>query len=65
MKSLTTYINEKMVYNKSNASPYNYFPKTKEELKNIINQLVEERGNEGDFNDIDTSELTNMSKLFY
>ena len=66
MKSLTTYINEKMVYNKSTANniKYNYYPKTKEELKKLIIQLVEERGNEGDFNDIDTSEITDMSELF-
>ena len=66
MKSLTTYINEKMVYNKSTANKikYNYYPKTKEELKKLIIQLAEERCNEGDFNDIDTSKITNMSDLF-
>ena len=32
MKSLTTYINEKMIYNKSTTSKYKYCPKTKEEL---------------------------------
>ena len=36
MKSLTTYINEKMVYNKSTASKYNYHPKTKEELQELL-----------------------------
>lgn len=65
MKSITTYINEKMVYNKSTASKYNYHPKTKRELQDIIYQLIEERGNEGDFNDIDTSQITNMSYLFF
>ena len=64
MKSLTTYINEKMIYNKSTVSKYKYFPKTKEELKELLDKLIEERGNEGDFNDIDTSEITDMSELF-
>ncbi len=64
MKSLTTYINEKMVYNKSNSSKYNYFPETKEELKDLLKQLIEERGLEGDLNDIDTSKITDMSDLF-
>ena len=64
MKSLTTYINEKMVYTKSNASKYKYHPQTKQELKKLVIQLVEERGNEGDFNDIDTSKITDMSELF-
>lgn len=65
MKSITTYINEKMVYNKSTVSKYNYHPKTKRELLNIMDQLIEERGNEGDFNDIDTSQIKNMSYLFF
>ena len=64
MKSITTYITEKMVYTKSNAFKYNYFPKTKVELYNIIYKLLEERGNDGDFNDIDVSKITDMSELF-
>ena len=64
MKSLTNYITEKMVYNKSTAFKYNYHPKTKRELYDIIYQLIKERGNEGDFNDIDVSKITDMSELF-
>ena len=64
MKSLTTYITEKMIHNKATASKYNYHPKTKEELKDLMEQLIKERGNEGDFNDIDTSKIVDMSKLF-
>ena len=64
MKSITTYIIEKLKIRKTSHS-YNYFPKTKEELQDIINQLIEERGNEGDFNDIDTSQITDMSRLFF
>ena len=64
MKSLINYITEKMVYNKSTASKYKYHPKTKEQLKELLSKLIKERGNNGDFNDIDTSEITDMSGLF-
>ena len=61
MKSLTYYIQEKLVIKKSK---YNYFPKTKEELKNIIKQRIEQEGNEVDLNNIDVSKITDMSGLF-
>ena len=61
MKDLNTYITEKLKIRKSS---YNYFPKSKEELQDLLKQLIKERGNEGDFNDIDTSEITDMSGLF-
>ena len=61
MKTLNTYIIE----NLKGKSSYKYFPKTKKELENILEQLIKERGNEGDFNDIDTSKITDMSNLFY
>ena len=60
MKQLTTYINEKLVLNKNTFKKhYNYFPKTKEELRNIIDQLLEERKDDPviDLNDIDTSKI--------
>ena len=60
MKSITTYINEALKLGKSR---YNYYPKTKEELQDLLKQLIEERGNEGDFNDIDTSKITDMSDI--
>ena len=62
MKKINKYITEKLKIRKSS---YKYFPKTKEELKVIIIQLIKERGNESDFNDIDTSKITDMSELFY
>ena len=68
MKSLTQHITEKLVLNSNSKirkqQEYNYHPKTKEELQKIIKQLVAERGNEADLNDIDTSEITDMSRLF-
>ena len=62
MKSLTHYIQEKLIIKKNNK--YKYFPQTKKELKKIIDQRIEDEGNEVDLNDIDVSNITNMSKLF-
>ena len=59
MKNLHEIILEKLKMRKSK-----YFPKTKKELQDILNQLINERGNEDDFNDIDTSGITDMSGLF-
>ena len=44
--------------------PYKYFPQTKEELRDIIEQRIEIEGNEVDLNDIDVSAITDMSWLF-
>ena len=41
-----------------------YFPETKEELKDIILQRIKSEGNEIDLNDIDVSNVTDMSHLF-
>ena len=70
MKSLTSYIQEKLVIkkstsNKSKVASYTYFPETKEELKVIISQRIKDEGNEVDLNDIDVSKITDMSCLFY
>ena len=53
MKSLKSYIQEKLIIKKS--PNYKYFPKTKEELKEIIKRRIKEEGNEVDLNDIDVS----------
>ena len=63
MKSLKSYIQEKLIIKKSNNN-YKYFPKTKEELKDIIVNRIKAEGNEVDLNDIDVSEITDMSNLF-
>ena len=55
-----TKVNERPKYDTN----VNYHPNTKRELHKLINQLIEERGNEGDFNDIDTSKIKDMSSLF-
>ena len=61
MKSLKHYIQEKLIIKKNK---YNYFPKTKKELRDIIEQRIKEEGNEVDLNNIDTSNITDMSYLF-
>ena len=66
MKNFAEFINEKLTLNDiSKMSKYRYQPKDKEELKSLLGQLIKERGNEGNFNDIDTSLITDMSMLFY
>ena len=62
MKSLTHYIQEKLIIKKS--SNYKYFPETKEELQDIIKQRIKEEGDKVDLNDIDVSNITDMSSLF-
>ena len=61
MKSINIYIKEALKLGKTR---YKYQPETKEELQDLLKQLIEERGNEGNFNDIDTSKITDMSELF-
>ena len=61
MKSLKSYIQEKLIIKKKK---HNYFPETKKELINIIKQRIKEKGNEVDLNDIDVSKITDMSNLF-
>ena len=62
MKSLKSYIQEKLIIKKGNN--YKYLPETKEELKDLIKKRIKEEGNEVDLNDIDTSNITDMSNLF-
>ena len=62
MKSLTHYIQEKLIIKKNK---YNYFPQTNEELKAIIKKRIKEEGKKVDLNDIDTSKITDMEGLFW
>ena len=64
MKTLQNYITEKILINKNSKIVYNYHPKTKDELKDIIDKRIESEGNECNLNDIDTSNITDMSYLF-
>ena len=65
MKSLKSYIQEKLLIKKGKTSnSYKYFPETKDELKDIILKRIESEGKEADLNDIDVSKITDMSDLF-
>ena len=65
MKNLKDIIQERLHINKDISNYYNYHPKTKEELKQLVYKLIKERGNDADLNDIDTSKITDMSYMFY
>ena len=64
MKSLKSYIQEKLIIKKNKSTDYKYFPKTKKELKDIILKRIKDEGNEVELNDIDVSNITDMSNLF-
>ena len=64
MKSLTRFIQEKLIIKKNKAVNYKYFPETKQELQTIIKQRIKQEGPEVDLNDIDVSHITDMSYLF-
>ena len=65
MKQINKFIQERLRINKDTGNHhYNYHPKTRDELLELINKLINERGNDADLNDIDTSEITDMSYMF-
>ena len=65
MKQLNNFILEKLKINsKSKINHYNYKPKDKWELRELVDKLINERGKNADLNDIDTSRITDMSYLF-
>ena len=61
MKTLKSYITEKLSLDDIEV----YKPKTKDELKKLIDKLIKERGLDANLNDIDTSEIEDMSWLFF
>ena len=64
MNSLNQYIIEKLRINKDSKNKYNYFPKDKYELRYLIENLLQIRGKDANLNDIDVSNITDMSYLF-
>ena len=68
MKHLNQFITEYIVKKKldkpiDSEDHYTYFPKTKNDLKKNINECIKNKNY--DLNCIDTSAITDMSKLFY
>ena len=69
MKTLNTYINEKLVLNKGTFKKreYKYFPKNTDELREILNDIFGRNSGSQkiiDLNDIDTSKITDTINLF-
>ena len=62
MKNINKYINERLHI--TSKQQYSCQPKTKDELRKIIIQRIEDEGNECDLNDIDVSNINDMSGLF-
>jgi hypothetical protein len=66
MKAINNYIFEKLKINKSNfkKTKLTLFPETLNELLDMIQKEIQINGNECSLNHIDTSKVTNMSRLF-
>jgi len=68
MKRLNCYIKEAFKLTAdtkiNKMQEYHYHPKTRGELKELVEKLIEERGNNADLNDIDTSDITDMHNIF-
>ena len=64
MKQLKEIIQEKLKISSKSKVNTQYHPKDKEELKELVDKLIKERGEEANLNDIDTSEIKDMSELF-
>ena len=64
MKSFKQHILEKLKVSVRNTVKHTLFPKTKDELKQMIKDEISENGNECSLNHIDVSEITDMSYLF-
>ena len=65
MRHLKDIILEKLIINKNTKiDKYHYHPKDINELEELIEKLIKERGNDANLNDIDVSKLKGMPHLF-
>ena len=66
MKTLREHIVEGLkISTNTKVNTYKYHPKETDELEELVNKLIDERGNDAGLNDIDVSEITDMSYMFY
>ena len=65
MKSFKQHILEKLKVSVRNTIKHTLFPKTKDELKQMIKDEISKNGNECSLNHIDVSDITDMEQLFY
>jgi len=56
--------NHRQKVNERSNTKYKFFPKNRNELKYLIKLQIKQFGNTVDLNDIDTSNITDMSYLF-
>ena len=63
MRHLKDIIIERLVLSK-NKPQYTLFPKSRNELKEMIESEIEKNGNKCSLNHIDVSKITNMRLLF-
>ena len=61
MKTLNYYINEALIKKDTKIRIHNYQPKDQYELRDLLEQLLKERGKDADLNDIDVSNITSMA----
>ena len=64
MKSFKQHILEKLKVSVRNTTKHTLFPKTKDELKRMIEDEISKNGNECSLNHIDVSQITDMSRMF-
>jgi uncharacterized protein (UPF0248 family) len=67
MKTINIFLTEKLHLNKNIMDKYKYHPENKSELVNIIVNKINKNKNIDivDLNDIDTSKINDMTKLFW
>ena len=65
MKQFNIYLTEKLKVSARNTTKHTLFPKTKAELKHMIEAEISKNGNECSLNHINVNEINDMSNLFY
>ena len=64
MQTLLEFMNRDRLKKYKAKPEYHYFPKERDELRRLIVKLIKERGYNADLNDIDVSQIVDMSYVF-